>query len=88
MPTKHDVHVSVARIFLLDGPLMLAPERREALVARMATDLIHHDIADRDDARRLLHSLGYSAANIHCVLDDALQVAAQEILVAKEMLEP
>jgi hypothetical protein len=80
---------TVARIFLLEGPLMQAPERRETLVARMVADLIAYGApADRQDAVSLLHSLGYTAMEIHVVIDDVHQAAMQEMVVAAEMSKP
>jgi hypothetical protein len=73
--------------FLLNGPIMTAPERREALLERMAKDIAaYHVCADRQDAVRVLHQLGYDVTDIHVLVDDARQVAMQDI-VAREMSE-
>lgn len=71
--------------FLLDGPLMTAPERRAELLARMPTDLFRFDaMRDRSDAVRTLHHCGYGSFDIHCLVDEAMALAFQEIVV-KEM---
>jgi hypothetical protein len=71
--------------FLLDGPLMTAPERRIRLIKSMANELVKHGAAgDRGDAIRVLQALNYGVVNIHCLVDEARTLAVQEI-VAKEM---
>jgi len=72
-------------IRLLDAPLIDARTRRRALVARMAQDLVRYDAhANEADAIRSLYGAGYPMADIVMLVDDARQVAVQEI-VAKEM---
>lgn len=74
-----------AKPFLLDGPLMLAPERRAAMVETMARELYDALLfADRGDSIRFLLGRGYPAIDIMLLVDDARQAAVQEI-VAKEM---
>lgn len=73
------------KCFLVDGPLMLATERRAALVTAMAADLkADGTYAERTDAHRSLSARGYSAFDISLLIDDARQVAVQE-QVWKEM---
>lgn len=73
--------------YLLSGPLMTTPERRQALVERMAKDLVDNNaFLDARDSFRVLCGFGY------CVLDSALLVqdamtAAFQIIVAREMSE-
>jgi hypothetical protein len=74
-------------VFLLDGPLMTAPERRTRMIESMAAEMVRHGAAgDRGDAIRLLHALNYGVVNIHCLVDEAIAVAVQDV-VAKEMSE-
>lgn len=74
--------------FLLDGPLMLAPERREKMTRNMAKDLVASGIGlttDRDAIRYLL-AKGYHHIDVALLAGEARMVAFQEI-VAREMLE-
>lgn len=74
--------------YLVNGPIMTTCERREALVERMAKDLLRLDVAhDRQDAIRALHACGYSSVDIHVLIDDARACAFQEI-VAVEISRP
>jgi hypothetical protein len=58
---------------------------RRALVERMAADLVRYDaLGNVEDSIRSLFGRGYATSDIHMLLDDARQVAFQEI-VAKEM---
>jgi len=70
--------------YLTSGSLMTIPERRQALVERMAADLAGSNVPDRGDAIRLLCGKGYSIVSVHCLVDDVRAVAFQD-LVAKEM---
>lgn len=74
--------------FLLNGPIMKAPERRQALVERMAKDINRYQVAgNRQDAIRILHCLGYSTMDIDLLVDEARAHAFQEA-VAEEMSRP
>lgn len=75
--------------YLLDGPLMLAPERRAAMALNMGAELLENDcFRDRGDAiRHLMASpTGWSAVDIMMLVDDARQWAMQAV-VAAEMSE-
>jgi hypothetical protein len=74
--------------YLTSGPLMTIPERREALIERMAADLAGPVVPDQDDARAILLGKGYSVIGVHCVLAEVLErvrYEAQHEIVAKEM---
>ena len=74
--------------FLVDGPLMTAPERRRMVAEQMAAHLLQtNTVLNREDAVRMLRTAGYSIFDVHLLVDDARAVAFQEI-VAKEMSEP
>ena len=76
------------RAFLIDGPLLLAPERRAMLIEHMAADLLETgNFVDRRASEQQLYRDGYLALDVMILVDDARQVAMQEI-VAKEMSEP
>lgn len=71
---------------LIDGPLV--PVRRTTLIERMAKDLIAYDAAQNEhDAIRSLFGRGYSMVDIAMLVDEARQVAFQNI-VAAEMAKP
>ena len=75
--------------FLIDGPLMLATERRKAVLENMAMDLIQsgeHLTCDRD-AVRVLTARGYPNLDVAILAGEARMLAYQEI-VAREMSEP
>jgi hypothetical protein len=73
---------------LIDGPLMTAPERREAMTERMAIILSAHQVyADRAASVHVLRAEGFPMIDVHLMVDDARQVAMQEV-VAREMMEP
>jgi len=75
-------------LYLIDGPLMLAPERRAAKVESMAVLLrLTNSYADRGEAVRLLMAYSFSTLEIMLLVDDARQVAVQEA-VAREMAKP
>lgn len=64
------------------------PARREALVKRMAADLVAAKaFCSVADAIRLLMWKGYRSVDIALLADDARQVAMQSV-VAKEMMQP
>lgn len=72
----------------IGGPLMEAHVRRQAMVQRMAADLIRYDAAQNEqDAIRSLYGRGYAIADVMMLVDDARMLAFQEI-VAKEMTKP
>lgn len=80
----------MAMTFLLDGPLMLAVERRQALVKRMAKDLMAkcpEGLANDREAVRALFHLGYSTVDVAILAGEARMLAYQEI-VAAEMSKP
>ena len=67
-----------AKMYLLNGPIMLAPERRQKLVEHMAADLSETGAyADRGESVRQLHRDGYKVLDIMLLVDDARQVAMQ-----------
>ncbi len=71
--------------YLIDGPIMTTPERRQALVDRMAKDLAAGQVfLDMDDSVRALRGWGYSMIDVALLVADARMVAFQD-LVAKEM---
>jgi hypothetical protein len=75
-------------IRLLDGPLMAYRERRKAVAERMAKDLLRFEsYLTEQDAIRSLYGAGYPMADIVMLVDDARQLAVQEI-VAMEMSRP
>ncbi len=72
---------------LTDGPLVARQGRREAVIRDMGACLLLHDaFRDRDAAKDALLACGYPTFDVFTpgVVDDAMQVAAQE-LVAAEM---
>ena len=74
--------------YLTSGPIMTIPERREALIERMAADLAGEVVPEHDDARVILLGKGYSVIGVHCVLAEVLERAryeAQHEIVAREM---
>lgn len=75
--------------FLIDGPLMLAIERRKAVVERMAKSLTEHGegLACDRDAVRVLLAQGYPTVDVAILASEARMVAYQEI-VAAEMVKP
>lgn len=75
---------------LVDGSLSLDAVRaqRIAKVAEMASRLVETGaFVDYADSILVLHSFGYSSFEVHALLDDARQVAAEHE-VAMEMCEP
>lgn len=77
------------KLFLLDGPLMLAVERRKAVLERMAQDLAHQGeslTCDRD-AVRVLMAKGYPTLDVALLAGEARMLAYQEI-VAREISAP
>lgn len=77
--------MSAQPTYLLDGPLMLTPERRAAMTLQMAAILLADDAhVDRGDAIRCLRGREYNAIDVMMLVDDARAVAVQD-LVAKEM---
>jgi hypothetical protein len=74
--------------FLIDGPLLQAPERRAMLIEYMAADLLETGaFVDRSESEKQLHRDGYLCLDVMILVDDARQVAMQEA-VAREMSEP
>lgn len=74
---------------LVDGPLLLAVERRWAVLERMVVDLIQSDqdlTCDRDAVRVLL-AKGYPTFDVAVLAGEARMLAYQEI-VAAEMSRP
>jgi hypothetical protein len=75
---------------LVDGTLSLDAVRaqRIAKVAEMASRLVETGaFVDHSDSILVLASFGYSAFEVHALLDDARQIAAEHV-VAMEMCEP
>jgi len=78
----------VQKCFLLDGPLMLAPERKQAMAEAMADLLLEANAyLDRGDAIRLLRAADHTVLNVMLCVDDAMHFAVQKI-VAKKISEP
>jgi hypothetical protein len=75
--------------FLLDGPLMLAIERRKAVLERMARDLVANgeDLTCDRDAVRVLMACGYPNLDVALLAGEARMVAFQDV-VAREMSRP
>lgn len=75
--------------YLLDGPMMLAPERKQVKTEEMSAHLLKDGRAflDRGDAIRLLRALDYSVLDVMLCVDDARHLAMVDI-VAREMGEP
>lgn len=75
--------------YLLSGPIMLAPERKQVVAEEMADHLLADGRAflDRGDSIRLLLAKDYSVLNVMLCVDDARHAALQRI-IAKEMSEP
>jgi len=72
--------------YLTSGPIMLTPDRRQALIESMADYLIGSTIPDRLDSIRILCNVGFKIAEVHVLIDDVRAVAFQRI-VAREMSE-
>jgi hypothetical protein len=79
--------------FLLSGPVMQIPERREATIIKMAEKIAEAGvIGDRKDAILVLHAAGYGCMQIDLLVDEARALAFQDIaaeamqdIVAREM---
>jgi len=77
--------MALTTLRLIEGPLTGPRARRELIVARMAKDLVTYDAFRVEaDAIRALMAREYSPFDVLRFVDDARQVAVQEI-VAKEM---
>jgi hypothetical protein len=76
----------VTHIRLVDGPLVDTKTWRTLLVERMANDLIRAPGTANSEvaAMRTLRICGHAMADIVMLIDDARQVAMQDI-VAEEM---
>lgn len=73
---------------LPDGSLIKARAERAATAKKMAADLVRHNaFANESDALRCLMALSYPPLQIALLLDDARQIAMQDV-VAREMMEP
>ena len=75
--------------YLIDGPLMLAIERKKAVTERMARDMTAAGApltSDRDAVRFLMKE-GYHYLDVALLAGAARMLAYQEI-VAREMSEP
>lgn len=74
-------------VYLLDGPLMALIESRQALVEKMAQDLIREGALGSDqEASRALFGK-YRLLDVALLAGEARMLAYQEI-VAKEMSKP
>jgi AmiR/NasT family two-component response regulator len=70
---------------LIDGPVIDSTIKRKAKVEQMAKDLVRYDAFHNEaDAIRSLFGRGYGMADIVMLVDDARQVAMQDV-VAREM---
>jgi hypothetical protein len=77
--------IRAPHLILLESPLVDTQSLRHALIERMANDLLAAGVIDSEAASmRTLRRLGYTAADIIMCIDDARQVAMQDI-VAREM---
>lgn len=75
---------------LPDGSLCLDAVRAQRIhkVAEMASRLVETGaFVDHSDSIMVLASFGYSSFEVHALLDDARQIAAEHV-VAMEMCEP
>lgn len=61
--------------YLVDGPLMSAAARRDAVKARMIEALLAAGITTREPARRLLYAQDFPAFDIELLLDEAVAAA-------------
>ena len=71
----------------ITGQVMTAPALRQELVQRMAADLVKAGAAPcvrEDCVRALFYTASYHSVDIALLVDDARQVAVQEV-VAREM---
>lgn len=69
---------------LIDGSLLARRESRNDVVARMASDITKYDaFRNEGDAIRSLMSAGYSPFDVLRYVDDARQVAMQEVVAAE-----
>ncbi len=75
--------------FLLDGPLMLAVDRRKAVTERMVLDLIQsgEDLTCDRTAVRVLMARGYPNLDVAILAGEARQQALEEV-VSVEMSKP
>lgn len=75
-------------LYLVDGPLVDTQSLRNAMVERMANDLIRHNQAASREAAamRTLRDCGHAMADIVMLIDDVRNLAFSEI-VAKEVSE-
>lgn len=75
--------------YFIDGPLMLAIERRKAVLDRMTIDLIQsgENLTCDRDAVRVLMALGYPNLDVAILAGEARMLAYQEV-VAAEMSRP
>jgi hypothetical protein len=72
----------VTKSYLLDGPIMLVPERRAAMLDRMAADISAAGVADcEQDCVRVLMHAGYGYLNIAILAGQARNIA----IVMREM---
>ena len=73
--------------FLLDGPLMTAPERRRAVVEAMAADLFAtDDYRDPCAARQRLHRLGYPDTDVRLLADEACELALIAMIALQKQI--
>ena len=73
---------------LVDRSVRSVHQHRQSMVRQMARDLVRYDAhANEADSIRSLFGRGYSMVDIVILIDDARQVAMQEI-VAREMAKP
>lgn len=77
--------ITQPKTYLLDGPLMLTPERKAAMILQMAAVLLEEPAyVERGDAVRCLHGKGYHAVDVMMLVDDA-RLEAHQTLVAREI---
>lgn len=70
---------------LIDGPLVIRRECRSVVVRKMGADLVRLDAFrnENDAMRALIATEKYSAFEVIRYLDDARQVAAQDVVTAE-----
>lgn len=75
-------------LYLVDGPLMTIPERREEKLRLMARDLVRHGVPHNDrEAVRMLCAMNYHHLDVAILAGEARMLAYQEI-VAAEISKP
>lgn len=88
-PLRSPKNTLFTKSYLVDGPLMLGPERRMAMALNMGAELLEKDaFRDRADAIRALHAAGYPVVDVMILVEDAMQIAMQAIVEVHMSEEP